>query len=153
MQNMTDLLSARDAIALLPCPFCGEQPYKWLQNDIETRSGVTKHVWCRSCDAQAGTDVIEDKAIAKWNTRIAARPASPVMVEVQAIKLAIMDIAIGVTANVVGDDPRVVLDQHSLDQIAAALAKLRAERGGAVTRPNDLTDSNALDQRERGGAA
>lgn len=70
-----------EAVALLPCPFCGG-------DDViarETHDGPVRpvEVICRECGAQSDIYDDADKAIAAWNRRaaIAADPGRKAMVE------------------------------------------------------------------------
>ena len=52
---------------LLPGPFCGGEANVFVRDwDDGTESF---HIECQSCGAEAGHDVVEQKAIEAWNTR------------------------------------------------------------------------------------
>lgn len=66
MTNPTIEQIARDA-ELLPCPFCGSQPFPSPQS---THGAVDdRQVWCSACNASGPSKESENLAIEHWNTR------------------------------------------------------------------------------------
>jgi hypothetical protein len=63
--NMTDKELAKEAAALLPCPFCGEDELV----TIDKLSGGESVANCQACGAGTGTCCDDEQARKEWNTR------------------------------------------------------------------------------------
>lgn len=82
----------KEQAALEPCPFCGNYPHPYVQNDDCPLPGdygkdggrFYRVVWCEKCGAEGGKRETDTEAIAAWNRRplvqqaIAAERGEPV---------------------------------------------------------------------------
>lgn len=69
-------------VEMLPCPFCGSDPYPDVQNamqplDLRKGSGWMKEVWCQKCGIAGPYRHSEELAREAWNTRVPMLPPAP----------------------------------------------------------------------------
>lgn len=66
-----------DAVALLPCPFCGVEPCSVPQNTdrrLPGGKGYYVSIWCVNCDGEGAPRTSGADAVEAWNRRVPVTP-------------------------------------------------------------------------------